>query len=94
MRAAELVRRRCLGPRRYRPHFVGPFARTMNPGERNNPACIFDFRESQSVCGRPERYENEAPGERGVPAPRGGRVRKNVFNSLLAIEGVRGREGP
>jgi hypothetical protein len=35
--------------RRYRPHFVGPFARTMNLGKRKNPTCISDLRESQSV---------------------------------------------
>ena len=37
------------GPRRYMPHFVGPFARIMNLGEQKNPACISDFREHQSV---------------------------------------------
>ena len=26
--------------KRYRPHFVGPFARAMNLGERKTPACI------------------------------------------------------
>src|SRR4029077_18403685 len=33
--------------RRYRPHFVGPFARTMDLGERKNPSSISDLRESQ-----------------------------------------------
>ncbi len=29
--------------RRYRPHSVGPFARTMNLGERKNPSSTSDL---------------------------------------------------
>ena len=35
--------------RRYRPHFVEPFACTMDLGERENPSSMADIRESQSV---------------------------------------------
>jgi hypothetical protein len=30
--------------RRYGPHFVGPFARTIGLGERKSPSSAFDFR--------------------------------------------------
>ena len=30
--------------RRYGPHFVGPFARTIDLGERKNPSSVSDFR--------------------------------------------------
>src|SRR5262245_15313766 len=35
--------------RRYRPHFVRPFASIMVLGERKNPLSTSGFRESQSV---------------------------------------------
>ena len=59
-------RRRSKNRRRYRPHFVGPFAHTMDLGERKNPSSTSALRESQSDVEDSCELRTK-PGKRRVP---------------------------
>ena len=66
--------------RRYVPHFVGPFAPRMNPGERKSPFSASDFRKTLV---EPLSEARTLHGNRHVSASRGWAGEKGDFLSTL-----------
>jgi hypothetical protein len=68
--------------RRYGPHFVWPFARRMDLGERISPASVSDLRKVLFNV-EPLSDARPTPGERRVSARQGWAGEKSDFFSIL-----------
>lgn len=76
---------------KYRPHFVGPFAHSMDLGERKNPSSTSLHRESHRYVEDFDEPKTK-PGKRRVSARRGWAGEKSgCFSILLTAKGLFGR---